>query len=80
MTYRQVIGAWCRISALVAHAHTDFSEPADCICKDGAATSENFRHAGRTIAYAKDAILEKMQRDGITPDAGALAEIEAMLA
>jgi hypothetical protein len=81
MERREAIRRACHLNALVAHSKGDFSQPADCFCDDRERNAERdrlFRHAGETFDFMKEAILEKFERDGITPYKAVLAEIERL--
>lgn len=82
MTRDQVIGLWCRLSKLITESPSyDFGHAADCICSDRQVSDPSlFRHAGITLQYARDAVVEKLKRDGHHPESfPILNEIDSML-
>lgn len=81
MTRDQVVGFWCRLSKLITESPAyDFGHPADCICEDRKQDPSLFRHDGVTLQYARDAVVEKLKRDGQHPESfPILNEIDSML-
>ena len=68
MTKTEVIREMCLITAMVYHSIGDYEWPSDGFCDLCPASKYdewNFRHAGKTIDYVREAVVEKLKRDGI---------------
>ena len=67
----EVIAKMCAIHGAVAHSHanagqTDFY-PADCFCHKALDPSNaHYQNTGKDVEYIRQAVMEKMMRDGIT--------------
>lgn len=80
MNRTQAIGLACRLQALVSHSLDDYRNPADCFCGNPSHPRyEHYRNAGVAFKFIRDAVVEKMARDGIALKAGTLAEVDSIL-
>lgn len=67
MTKQEVIRELCRIVALVYRSIDDYTNPSDGFC-DLCPFHDNpqcFKHSGKTIDYVRQAVVEKLKRDGV---------------
>ena len=75
MTQEEVITYVCRITALVYLSIGDYSHASDGFCKICPNTNRpNFRHDGKTLEYIKQAVIEKLKKDGYEICQDTLAE------
>ena len=65
MSREQIIELLCEITGLVFHSIRDYSEPSDCVCGSHRCPGFSFAHSGRTVAWIRQAVVEKLERDGI---------------
>ena len=68
MTYKEVIKHLCQTVGVVFNTIKDYSKASDCFCNENARTSQSFLHSGITLKYVRDAVIEKLKRDGYNPD------------
>ncbi len=64
MTKSQVITEVCGIVALAFFSINDLNKSSDCFCEDGHGIDSHFQNDGETIAYVRQAVIEKLRRDG----------------
>lgn len=76
MTRNDVIKHLCRTVGLVYGSLKDFTAPSDGFCEDCKEVG-NFQHSGITLAFVRQAVIEKLQRDGVVVNASMLATMTA---
>lgn len=70
MTRDQVLENLCQTVALVYRTLDDYSAPSDGFChKCPASRHEDwtFQHSGQTLDYVRQAVIEKLEKDGYKP-------------
>ena len=65
MTRNEVIKELCDIVGMVYQSMGDFSHASDCFCEDWQG-AVHFRHEGKTLEFVKQAVVEKLHRDGFS--------------
>jgi hypothetical protein len=58
----QIIAKLCGIVGMVQRSIGDYSHASDCFCVE----TPNFQHEEKTIDYVREAVIEKLKRDGYT--------------
>lgn len=65
LTQKEVIREACRIFSMAYHSVANYERPSDGFCDlcpfDG---SSRFRHDGEILDYVRQAVVEKLNRDG----------------
>ena len=70
MTHEQVLHHLCTTVGLVYKTIGDYTEASDGFCGQCTATMggiRGFQHSGRTLKYVRQAVVEKLARDGYKP-------------
>ena len=78
MTKEEVIQHLCETVACVFHTKHEYEYPSDGFCRECERDCGcgDFQHSGRTLAYVRDAVIEKLIRDGYKPAFDTFSESE----
>ncbi len=60
MTRQEVIENVCETVGIIFVSRKDYRFASDCFCKE----NPGFNHEGYTLEYLRQAVIEKLQRDG----------------
>jgi len=74
MTHDEVIEHLCRTVQIIGDTKKDYSHASDGFCKTCLSRGIRFEHAGFTLAYVREAVIEKLRKDGYEPVMRALKE------
>ncbi len=75
MDLQEVIEHLCKTAALAYHSIGDYSHPNDCICTPhDNIFGDGYQNSGKIPEYVRDAVKEKLLRDGFELDQSAFNE------
>lgn len=64
MNRDQVLHHLCSSVALIYRSQNDYTDPSDGFCNKCLSRGMSFQHAGKTLEYLRQAVKEKLTRDG----------------
>ena len=65
-TRDEVIKEMCSIVALAYRSIGDYSHASDCFCCESKETQDwRYRNDGRIVEYVRQAVVEKLEREGV---------------
>lgn len=67
LSREEVIVECCEIVGLAFNSISDMSHPADCFCPR-LKPDPTFQHHPQTLAFVREAVLEKLKREGVKID------------
>ncbi|HEY4963268.1 MAG TPA: hypothetical protein VIH90_01045, partial [Candidatus Saccharimonadales bacterium] len=79
MTENKSIETLCAITGLAFHSIGDYSYASDCFCQVHRPENWHYENQGRMINFVFDAVVEKLTRDGYTPNSKVMAKIKYLL-
>ena len=78
MSRKQVIEILCAIVGLAYHSIGDYSHASDCICNEHPDPLFGFAHQGVTLAYVRQAVTEKLERDRHSIDENSSKQLDVL--
>jgi hypothetical protein len=81
MTKDEAIEIACALTALVYNSKKDYRYPSDGFCSKcpSASSDWKFENSGQSFYFIRDAIVQKLSRDGETINSRVLNEVDAIL-
>ena len=64
MTREKAIIAVCDIVGVAFHSIANYNKSSDCFCSFPKEGEAHYQNDGETIAYVRQAVIEKLRRDG----------------
>jgi hypothetical protein len=70
MTREEAIAHACKTIGIAFHSIRDYSKASDCFCSEHSRFVSTFANQGHVLEYVREAVTEKLIRDGFTVDDG----------